>query len=573
MKIAAAFLLIFIQISIGINPLVFKGNKIFDSVTGNQWWAIGLDYQPNTDPIANVATLQRDIPYFKDLGINCIRVYQTDITLDHDVGMALLESEGIYVMLDVTTPSVTVNRAYPVWDTTLYEEFKKKIDAFQGYKNLMAFIAGNEVTNDPTTTAASAFVKASIRDVKAHVREMNYTVPVGYATADDGIIREYLQNYFDCNSKDEQADFFGINIYRWCYDSNFQLSGYDQLVNDFKNWDVPVILTEYGCNDPTSKARIFTEVAEIYGPRMTDTISGGLVYEYHEEVNRYGLVNVISDSSVEVRDDYFNFRSQIQMIKPTGTTLAAYNATGSALKMQNCPGIVDGKWEAAAVPLPPTPDLKICACVLSQLSCAMKKTDIRTITDQDGITIGQQVGNMCTEDPTHCADIEAVPKTALYGRYSMCNAIIRASIVFNSYYEATGECTAGGLATTKAPQNVGVNCDGQVQEQTKPTKVFPTSVDLPPVTTKTVPQTKAASDTPTTGTINTVKTQQTQQQTNNSTSASSTSPSSTVRSSSSLRDGNTQTGAQTQSGPLGNSSVALRSTLCVLLACLLASLL
>ncbi|KAH0000652.1 hypothetical protein KCU78_g15269, partial [Aureobasidium melanogenum] len=58
-----------------------KGNAFF---AGNDRFYIrGVDYQPGgssdaKDPLADEAGCQRDIKYFKQLGINTIRVYTVD---------------------------------------------------------------------------------------------------------------------------------------------------------------------------------------------------------------------------------------------------------------------------------------------------------------------------------------------------------------------------------------------------------------------------------------------------------------------------------------------------------------
>jgi hypothetical protein len=41
---------------------------------------------------------------FQQLGINTIRVYSVDPSLDHDECMTLLAQAGIYLVLDVNTP-------------------------------------------------------------------------------------------------------------------------------------------------------------------------------------------------------------------------------------------------------------------------------------------------------------------------------------------------------------------------------------------------------------------------------------------------------------------------------------
>ena len=58
-----------------------------------------VDYQPGgssqaTDPLADYATCSRDIPIFKELGLNTIRVYTVDNSANHDQCMAALADAG-----------------------------------------------------------------------------------------------------------------------------------------------------------------------------------------------------------------------------------------------------------------------------------------------------------------------------------------------------------------------------------------------------------------------------------------------------------------------------------------------
>ncbi|KAI9290627.1 glycolipid anchored surface protein GAS1, partial [Neoconidiobolus thromboides FSU 785] len=147
-----------------LNPIEIKGSKFFDSVTGDQFFMKGVAYQPraggNYDPLADVAGCKRDIPHLKALGTNTIRVYETYSNKSHDECMKLLDEAGIYVLLDLPTPDVSINRNQPAYDTTVYNFYKQKIDVFSKYNNVLGFFAGNEVNNDKTNTPSSAHVKA-----------------------------------------------------------------------------------------------------------------------------------------------------------------------------------------------------------------------------------------------------------------------------------------------------------------------------------------------------------------------------------------------------------------------------
>lgn len=142
-------------------------------------------------------------------------------------------------------------------------------------------------------------------------KHSNRTIPVGYSAADVRNILMDTDRYFEChmkNSTSSQADFFGLNSYSWCGKASYKSSGYNVLTEDFSNSTMPVFFSEYGCNEV--KPRVFTEVQAIYGEEMTQAFSGGLVYEWTEEDNEYGLIQVNKNGSVTLLVDYENLQGQ-----------------------------------------------------------------------------------------------------------------------------------------------------------------------------------------------------------------------------------------------------------------------
>lgn len=457
-----------------VPPIVIKGSKFFYSNNGTQFFMRGVAYQQEystnsstqadeagghyKDPLADVAGCTRDIPILEELRTNTIRVYALDPTADHKECMSMLADAGIYVVADLSQPDSSIIRNDPQWDDELYARYAAVIDEMQQFNNTLGFFAGNEVSNQPNNTDASAFVKAAVRDMKAYIKQQDYRpIGVGYATNDDGEIRNNMADYFDCGDRSEAIDFWGYNIYSWCGDSSYTKSGYDVQTKNFENYDVPVFFAEYGCNQVTP--RKFTDVEALYGDKMTPVWSGGIVYMYFQEANNYGLVSVDGDK-VSKREDFSYYSSQIATVSPSGVNSADYSASKTAAA---CP--TEGtNWNAKSSPLPPTPNKQLCACMFNSLTCAPK-------SDISAEDIGELFGTVCgLGDGSQCDGIAANASTGDYGAYSMCNSTEKLGWVMDAYYQAqdsTNQASAcdfdGNAATVSAVSPSGA-CSSLMNE-------------------------------------------------------------------------------------------------------------
>ncbi|KAK9477664.1 Glucanosyltransferase-domain-containing protein [Lipomyces japonicus] len=314
-----------------ITPIEIDGRYFVNSETGENFWIKGVDYQPGgsagfkdgSDPLSDPNVCARDIYLFQNLGINTLRIYSVDPTLDHDECVTLLASAGIYLFIDVNTPNYTqsLNRDEP-W-TTYTESYLSRVfqvvEAFSGYNNTLGYFAGNEVIDDATSAEASPnYVKAVVRDIKEYIsNHIKRSIPVGYSAADNLAYRVSLANYLEAGPAETAVDFYGVNSYQWCGENTFTGSGYDVLVDDFKNYTIPIFLSEFGCN--LVQPRTFQEVGSIFSDNFTVVFSGGLVYEYSEEASNYGLVNISdTDNSAQIRDDYVALSSRYATASSTG---------------------------------------------------------------------------------------------------------------------------------------------------------------------------------------------------------------------------------------------------------------
>jgi hypothetical protein len=240
--------------------------------------------------LADTAGCNRDIPVLKELGVNLVHVYVVNGNVpasNHNGCMTAFDTAGIYVLVDLSTPSAEISGSAPTWTTDIYNSYRATIDGMAGYSNVFGFFAGNDVASNVSTSSSAAVVKGAVRDMKAYMKSKNYReIGVGYASNDDGPTLDLASAYLNCGDTSDSIDFLGLNIYSWCGDSSFTASGYAQLTEFYSNYSVPVFLSEYGCN--IVKPRNFTEVKAIYGSQMTDVFSGGIAYEYFEEANDYG---------------------------------------------------------------------------------------------------------------------------------------------------------------------------------------------------------------------------------------------------------------------------------------------
>jgi hypothetical protein len=87
---------------------------------------------------------------------------------------------------------------------------------------------------------------------------------------------------------------------------------------------------------------VFTEVQALYGQQMT-VLSGGLVYEYTQEEQDYGLVVVNTNGSVTLRVDYDNLQGQynrldnnlLQSTNPASTEIDPPACASSLISAEN----------------------------------------------------------------------------------------------------------------------------------------------------------------------------------------------------------------------------------------------
>ncbi|CAD0108768.1 unnamed protein product, partial [Aureobasidium uvarum] len=332
MRYSIASFALLAGLTAAVDPVEVRGQDFVNSVSGDRFVVVGVDYQPggqgaisannDQDVLSDAEACTRDAALMQSLGVNTIRSYNT---LNHDECMSIFNGVGIYVILDVNTPlyGQHIDRSNPA--STYTREYMEHvftvIEAFKSYPNLLGFFGGNEIINDLETADENpSYMRAVQRDMKDYIAaRADRPIPVGYSAADVREFTEDTYNYLACDNGDSSAsDFFGLNSY-----SCFETAEYDVLVEMFSNASIPVFFSEYGCNDPSP--RVFEEVEALYSPRMT-VMSGGL--------NNYGLVDISSNGSVQLRSDYNSLQEQYSRINVT--LLEASNDTATAIIAPRC---------------------------------------------------------------------------------------------------------------------------------------------------------------------------------------------------------------------------------------------
>ncbi|EAT83686.2 hypothetical protein SNOG_08518 [Parastagonospora nodorum SN15] len=343
---------LFTAIAQAVHPVEVRGQDFVDTVTNKRLMIVGVDYQPGgqagykpsegKDVLSDADVCLRDAVLIQKLGVqvNTIRVYNIDPELDHSQCASIFNAAGIYMMLDVNSPlqGESINRAEPwtSYNTDYLTRVFGIVENFKNFPNTLGFFAANEVMNDLNTAKYNPqYIRAVQRDLKNYIKKhASRKIPVGYSAAD---VREILQDtwaYMQCDHNDDasSSDFFGLNSYSWCGgDATLQSSGYQDLANMFNQSAIPVFYSEYGCNKV--QPRVFTEVPALYGTEMT-ALSGGLVYEYSQEEQDYGLVQVNSNGSVTLRTDYDNLQGQYNKLD-TGL-LESTNPSSTSIKAPAC---------------------------------------------------------------------------------------------------------------------------------------------------------------------------------------------------------------------------------------------
>ncbi|KAL4897297.1 Glucanosyltransferase-domain-containing protein [Aspergillus ambiguus] len=371
----AALILGFHALSVASIPTISAVGSKFFYEDGRQYFLKGIAYQRTPkDPLIDPAQCQRDVTRMAELGANAIRVYHVDPAANHDGCMKAFADAGIYLFVDLDTFDTSIRQDSPSWTPEQSNAFKKVLDAFHQYDNTAGFLIGNEVLSTEAGSPAAPYVLAAARDMKSYRNEKGYRqIPIGYTAADIAELRPMLQNYLACRPDPaERLDFFGLNAYEWCGPSSYETSGYRILQDQADGYPIPIFFSETGCN--AAPPRTFDDQAAIFGPEMSSTWSGAIIYEWIQEANDYGLINygphnpgapadgtLVQDGYTRqgvptpVAPDFDNLKSQWKTVSPSSVALTDYVKSTATIQPAACPASTAGGW--AVDPSAPLPTL------------------------------------------------------------------------------------------------------------------------------------------------------------------------------------------------------------------------
>jgi hypothetical protein len=183
---------------------------------------------------------------------------------------------------------------------------------------------------------------------------------------------------------------------------------------------------------------------------MTGVWSGGVVYEWTQENNRYGLVSINTQGEAEVLPDYTNLQNAIAKTNPKGVKMDAYADVKNAA---DCPPVA-GNWKASST-LPPTPSDGACDCMIQNMEC-VASDKVSMVAGQTGNnTLGSQLDTMC--GLVSCSEIGGDAEKGVYGAFSFCSARDKLSWLYNLKAKESKQCNYNGLGQEVQPKRFDIN--------------------------------------------------------------------------------------------------------------------
>ncbi|ETW08299.1 hypothetical protein H310_00917 [Aphanomyces invadans] len=408
-----------------VNPLVAKGSKFFDSVTGSEFRVKGIALYPRantgkkfsansvdwfTDDMESIWRPQ--LEHLKALGVNTIRMYAIDPTLPHDKFMCELNKLGMYAFVGMSAICegcyILDEEAPKCYTDAMFTRAMQIYNAFAVYDNVIGFSVGNENNLGKLIEKSAPCVKALIRDVRTYADKCTgflRNVPIGLDNADIDTPthpRASWLGYYDCvkdSNENTRAEWIGFNPYVECDPTTHltyaQSVGLQKLMADYKkaNYPRPIVFGEFGCIEINNTIGGIEQQRTFYDakwmneePEMTDLIVGGIAFEYSVEkdnlidktatppfagkdAGRYGVGYFSPDNcdhdaipcKYSRYPEFDNLAKAYNSTKPSTVTIKSFVPTRN--EAMACPA------DFPTVALPPRPNVKIFECSVYQPKC------------------------------------------------------------------------------------------------------------------------------------------------------------------------------------------------------------
>lgn len=174
-QIQIAVLALCARLTTAVPSVEVHGADFVNPGTGNRFQIVGIDYQPGgssgynpgSDPLSDGASCLRDAALMQRLGVNAIRVYNLDPSVNHDLCASIFNAVGIYMILDVNSPlpNESLDRVSP-WNSynpVYLNRTFAVVEAFKNYPNTLMFFSGNEVINDlPSGGVVPPYIRVGV---------------------------------------------------------------------------------------------------------------------------------------------------------------------------------------------------------------------------------------------------------------------------------------------------------------------------------------------------------------------------------------------------------------------------
>lgn len=198
---------------------------------------------------------------------------------------------------------------------------------------------------------------------------------------------------------------------------------------------------------------------------MSDVFSGGVAYEWTQEDNNYGLVQILAYNSasdntgaaqVKLLPDYTFLQKELakvaKLTKSSNASLIKMDDFNEQRSAPSCPQ-ASQNWKANEK-LPPTPNQDVCNCMAQSISCGVANDRFSQGNGENNnatAIIGAQLDTMCSL--TSCQDISGDAEKGEYGSFSYCSPVDKLSWLYHSYYTLNkgSTCDFEGNAVKMSP--------------------------------------------------------------------------------------------------------------------------